>query len=480
MVQHEDIPMAHFTFNKAVITSCFLGLLLVTTLHAEGEIGKKQIESFRSDYGDLGDQQAVINAVTNNALSSLTLNRERLAGHDRMMSIRLDGSDIVNQGGSGRCWMFAGVNVFAPKIMTKLKMADFEISEPYLTFWDKMEKSNFFLEEIIRTADREFDDRELGIIIDSPFGDGGWWHYFTDLVSKYGLVPLSAMPETKQSTATGSVNKLATTKLRAFAAELREMHKNGKKLKQSRQRKDEMLSDIYRLLVYTYGPPPEEFSFRYKSTDTTIVPTLKEYTPTSFRDEAIGDDMTDYVAIINNPSREMDKAFRLISSRNMVDKPDMTVLNLPIERVKDYCLKSILDSQAVWFACDVGKENYGDSGIFAVNVYDYERALKMDFKMSKADRITFKEVVPNHAMVLMGVDTTDQGTVRKWLVENSWGDDKGIDGYWYMYDDWFNEYILLTIIDKRLLSDEDAERLREKPIEVPMWDPFFLALRNLK
>ncbi len=463
-----------------LISSALFLCFLTGSLMAQGSLDQSLLDQFEKDYQQKGDQQSIINSVANNDIKSLSLNRERLAGHDQFLSVRLDGSSIVNQKSSGRCWMFAGVNVFAPKIITMLETAEFEISEPYLTFWDKMEKGNYFLEEIIRTRTSKLDNRELDIIIDSPFGDGGWWHYFTDLIDKYGLVPLSAMPETKQSTKTGMINKLATTKLRAFAAELRRLHNEDKTEAELRNRKKEMMSDIYRLLVYNYGPPPSEFEFRYESTDSTIEPSFKHYTPKSFRDEALGTENPEYVAIINNPTRDYNRLYQIETSRNLVEKPDLTLLNLPIEKLKGYCLKAILDSQAVWFSCDVGEENYSDSGIFAVGVYDYERTFKMDFGMSKADRIDYKEVTPNHAMVLMGVDTTDSGESRKWLVENSWGTKRGVDGYWYMYDDWFDEYVLMAIVDKRLLDDKDSRMFDETPERVPMWDPFFLALRNLR
>jgi len=164
----------------------------------------------------------------------------------------------------------------------------------------------------------------------------------------------------------------------------------------------------------------------------------------------------------------------------MADRPDMTMLNLSIDKLKAYSLKALLDSQAVWFACDVGKGNYGNEGIFAANIYDYNTTLGLDFKISKRDRIQYFDSSPNHAMVLLGVDTTTEGKPVKWLVENSWGTDKGDNGYWYMYDDWFNEYVYFTIIDKKLLDKDDLEKLKQKPIITPMWDPFYQVIRNSK
>ncbi len=115
----------------------------------------------------------------------------------------------------------------------------------------------------------------------------------------------------------------------------------------------------------------------------------------------------------------------------------------------------------------------------AIDIYDYNATFQMDFKMSKADRITYKHISPNHAMTLVGVDTTDSGASSKWLVENSWGTKRGDSGLWYMYDNWFDEYVLMVIIDKSLLSDEDVRKFEQKPVVIPQWEPFFLALRSL-
>ncbi len=459
-----------------------LFLLIIITVPAFAETGKiddKLIDRFISDFNNHGDQSSLINALTNNNIKSLSLNREKLLSHDTFMNLKLEGSKITNQKGSGRCWMFAGGNIYSPKVITKLSIDNFELSESYLAFWDKMEKSNLFLENIIEHRDKEFNDRTMQTIIDSPFGDGGWWHYFTDLVNKYGIVPISAMPETKQSSSTGNINKLATSLLRKGASNIRQMHRWGNKESELRQIKEETLSEIYRLLTYSYGKPPVEFTLRYNTDDSAKTTVKKTYTPISFSSEIFGDQLPDYVALINNPVRDFDQLYLLEGSRNIYEKSDFSVLNLTSEKLREYTLASLIDSQAVWFACDVGKDNYNDSGLFKVDIYDFNSTFNMDFKLSKTDRINFQEISPNHAMVISGTDTTDTGEPVKWMVENSWGSKKGKDGYWYMYNDWFDEYVLMVIIDKKLLSDEDAKKFEQKPITVPTWEPFFLALRNL-
>jgi len=458
-------------------------MILVSRLQAEdlqqlGGIDKSLLERISSDYAKLGDNKGIVNIVTNNEINALSLNREKLIQHDKLMNFKLKAGGITNQRSSGRCWMFAGLNTVAPDVATRLKTADFELSQPYLTFWDKLEKSNLFLEQIISTGSLPTTDRVVDMLVSDPTGDGGWWNYFSDLIQKYGIVPLTAMPESKQSASTGAINTLINRKLRADAAELRSLHRNGTSIGSLRKKKEAMLAEIYKLLVFSYGNPPTEFTFRYEAKDSTqVLP--KKYTPHSFYREYVGGSLPDYVALMDNPNYPYDKVFQLELSRNMADRPDMTVLNLPIDKHKTYALKMLLDSQAVWFACDVGHEHISDSGLLAKDIYDYSGILQTDFSMSKANQLAYGECSPTHAMAFVGVDTVAGSLPAKWLVENSWGTAKGDKGFWYLYNDWFDQYVYVTVIDKKLLSEEDTAKLSQTPILLPMWEPFTTAIRKI-
>ena len=290
------------------------------------------------------------------------------------------------------------------------------------------------------------------------------------------------MPETAQSSKTGRINALLTGLLRKATAEIRRLNREGKKEKALREYKETVLADIYTMLVFTYGKPPTEFTLRYEDEidDSTKVLVEKTFTPIQFYQEYYGAAMPRFVSISDNPNKEYGKLYKFDGGRNVFERADMLVLNLPIDKLKRYAFKSILDSQVVWFACDVGYDNYNDSGIFAVGVYDYNTTFGINFTYSKADRLLCNDLSTNHAMALVGVDTSAAGQPRRWKVENSWGASKGNSGYWSMYDDWFDEYVLMVMVDEARLDPDDAELLKQEPIIIEDWQPFYNALRNLQ
>ena len=471
--------------KKLLFITCALTLCSLTAFAADGAIDEKLLQKFEKQVDGTNNIEQLINIVTNNNIKDVSLNHEKVISHNELYTSKLKKTGITDQESSGRCWAFAGNNLLSSKVMTDLQFSEFEMSESFIAFYDKLEKGNFFLERIIELRDRPLDDRSLQNELSNLFGDGGWHNFFLDIVQKYGMVPKEIMPETKQSASTGMLNNLGQSMLRSFASELLQMNKEGKKLKALRARKDEMLGDLYQFLVLNYGKPPKSFVYRYEykdkedTTKTEKEIIEKEYTPKSFYDTYFGSSLPEYVAIVNNPAMEFNKAYHLKESRNIYENSDFTVINLPIEDLKTYTRKSILDSQAVWFACDIGKDNYRKDAILDVDIYDYNKTLGLNFTMSKKDRILYHDMSPNHAMVIAGLDTAKTGETVKWLIENSWGSKAGDDGYWNMYDDWFSEYVLMIVIDKNLLSDNHVKLFESKPMIIEDWQPFFLALKHM-
>jgi bleomycin hydrolase len=413
--------------------------------------------------------RALMNAVSNNDAKSLALNRELYNGHDDVFNCKVDVKGITDQAMSGRCWLFAGLNIMRPAVMKKYNLEDFEFSQSHLFFWDKLEKANFFLEAAIETRDRSLDDRELQVLTKDPIPDGGWWSFVVDLIEKYGVVPKGVMPETNYTKNTGMMNSLLAKLMRRDAAELRAMAAKGSKVPALEARKVEMLKDVYRLLVMNFGLPPQSFTWRYEDKDKKVHEAT--FTPQSFYKDAVGVDLRDYVAIFDHPAKPYGKHYSLKYDRDMADAPDMDFINMKIQDVKPFVLKALFAGEPVWFAADAGAENDKKDGIFALGMYDYRSLLGVNLDLSKADRVLYFESSPNHAMVFVGADTLGGGGVRQWRVENSWGTDVGVKGYWTMYDDWFDQYVYGVILEKAYVPADVLAILSTKAEVLPAWDP---------
>jgi bleomycin hydrolase len=459
---------------RKLIHMSVISLLIVIILNGSAfggdseltpELTKKLQNSIKMD----PHQKALINAVSNNNIEELSRNIEFHRKHDHLFNFKIEAKGITDQQHSGRCWLFAGFNMMRPAVIEKYNIPEFEFSESYLFFWDKLEKANLFLEAMIETRERHIDDREIQTLLDNPVPDGGWWNYVVNLIEKYGTVPKSVMPETKNTTNTGKMNKQLNRMARAFAADLREAAAGGVDEDELREKKVEMLKRIYRLLILHLGVPPEEFTWRVEDNDGEIIE--KDFTPLSFYHETTETDLIEYVNIMDHAAHDYEKLYRIHYCRNMPGVKDMEFINLPVERLKEFALKALLNKEPVWFAADVGKANDTENGILSTEVYDYESLLGSTGQMSKSERVLYGESTPVHAMVFIGADLDEDKKARKWLVENSWGTDTGNKGRWTMYDEWFDKYVFSVIVHKRHIPDDVLAILDTKPEILPAWDP---------
>jgi len=467
-------------FNKKLFTILLmivtlLGLSQTTALAGDGGLSSETISKFRNSMVMDIHSKAMYNAITNNDINKLALNRDILRQHEDNFSYKIKVKGITNQKSSGRCWLYAGLNIMRPAVIEKHKLGSFEFSHAYLQFWDKLEKANTFLEYIIEYRDRDPLDREMEILFRSPYGDGGWWKYVVALIDKYGVVPKEIMPETNSSSKTGMMNKLISRVLRADAGKLRKMHSDGQTLEELRAEKEKMLADVYKMMALNIGEPPTEFSWRFEDTDS-VVSESKTFTPKNFYKEFVGVDLNEYVNIFNDPTKEYGKHYSVSMSRNIYDGDDINFANSEIEILKNAAMKSVLDDEPVWFACDVGKDQDRKNGLMAMNIYDYDTIYNIDMTMTKAERSLFRESSPNHAMVFVGVDVVDKKPV-KWRVENSWGSDGGKNGYWALYDTWFDNHVYNVIVKKKYVPEEILKIYDQEPIIVPPWDPMYLMLK---
>ncbi len=377
---------------------------------------------------------------------------------------------VANQKASGRCWIFAGLNILREIIAKACNLANFELSQNYVAFFDKLEKANYFMTSIIDLIDNQPDERTFMYLLDNAVGDGGQWDMFRNLVVKYGVVPKSVFDETYQSSNTRFSDQLLNAYLRQFAYEAQKLAKQNK-YKEIQGLKDESLNKIYSLLVNCFGVPPTQFDFEYTDKDNKYhIET--GYTPKSFFDKYIGSRIDDYVSIINSPTSDKPfmKSYTIDYLGNVVEGKLVTHLNLPMERIKELIVKQIKGGDIVWFGSDVGA--YGDrvSGVWDDQAYDYMSAFMFDIKFDKAAMLDYRASAMNHAMCLTGVNL--KGDVpTKWKVENSWGDNIGNKGYFIMSSTWFDLYVYQAVILKKYLTDEELNAYNQKPIVLKPWDP---------
>lgn len=455
----------------------FIGLLLcsTTTVFASnptGGIDSKMMERLRASYQNTPSDKALSNALRATDIDVLATNADNKNNFDDNFSHRVKSKGITNQKSSGRCWLFTGLNTLRSQMMEEHNLPNLELSQNYNFFFDQLEKSNLFLQEIINTANLPMDDRKVEFLFKNPVSDGGQFTGLSDNLLKYGVVPKSAMVETYSSSATSKLGRSLRRKLREDGLKLRRMKANGASANELEATKEHMLSEVYRMLALTLGVPPTEFTWTRKDKDGKVVST-KTYTPQSFYKEFAGNDLqNNYVMLMNDPTREYYKLYEIDLDRHVYDGKNWTYVNLPVEDIKAMAIASIKDGKMMYFSCDVNKFLDRDNGTLDLNNYDYDSLFGVKFGMDKADRIRSFDSSSSHAMTLVAVDLDDAGKPKKWLVENSWGSGAN-DGHLIMTDNWFDEYMFRLVVDKKYVPANILSILKQQPTLLPPTDPMF-------
>lgn len=461
--------------NKRIISVFVFGAALFS-MHAQdgkGGINEAMLKQIQQSYQGTVADKALRNAICNNDIRKLAVNRDNLKGMDTHFSVKVDSRGITDQKSSGRCWLFTGLNVMRAKTLASYGFPSFEFSQNYPFFWDQLEKSNLFLQGIIDTSDKPMNDKMVEWLFKNPLSDGGTYTGVADIVAKYGLVPKEAMPETNSSESTSRMAGLISLKLKEYGLQLRDMATQGAKSAVLEKEKAAMLGTIYRMLVLNLGVPPTEFDYTRKDAKGNPAET-EHHTPMSFL-EKYGDKqlLTNYVMLMNDPSREYYKCYEIDYDRHRYDGKNWTYVNLPVEEIKEMAIASLKDSTMMYFSCDVGKFLDSDRGLLDANNYDYESLMGTTFGMDKKQRIQTFSSGSSHAMTLMAVDLNKDGKPVKWMVENSWGAGSGYQGHLIMTDEWFNEYMFRLVVENKYVPAKVMELFKQKPIRLPAWDPMF-------
>ncbi len=457
---------------KKHITLACLAALTLTVQAQQGGISNEMLKQIQSSYKNTSADKAIRNAIGGTDIRKLSLNQENQQGLDTDFSIKVESKGITDQQSSGRCWLFTGLNVMRAKAIARYNLPSLEFSQAYSFFWDQLEKSNLFLQGVIDTAKEPMSNQTVEWLFKHPLSDGGTFTGVADIVSKYGLVPKEVMPETYSSEHTSQMSSLIGLKLKEYGLELRESVQKGMDVKKIEARKTEMLETVYRILVLNLGVPPTEFDYVRKDVKGNPVET-EHHTPMSFL-EKYGDKnlLTNYVMMMNDPSREYYKCYEIDFDRHRYDGKNWTYVNLPVEEIKEMAIASLKDSTRMYFSSDVTQLD-SKRGLLDVNNYDFGSLLGTTFGMDKKQRIQTFASMSAHAMTLMAVDLDENGKPKKWMVENSWGAQSGYKGHLIMTDEWFNEYMFRLVLETKYVPKKVLDIFKQKPVRLPAWDPMF-------
>lgn len=456
---------------KLQLTIAALMLTCGAASAQNGALNKEDLATIRASYNQDASTRALRNAIqSNKSLNALALNTD-VAGHiDHTFKYKVTpNKTITDQQSSGRCWMFTSMNVLRPQLVEKFNLNSFNFSQNYNYFWDMFEKSNLFLGNIIETADRPMDDREVTCYFSSPADDGGVWNHFYNVSKKYGVVPQEVMPETIHSNNTSAMVGIIKERLRKGGFEIREAKNSDREAI-----KMETLKDIYRTLALCLGEPPVEFDWKYTDKDGKVQ-VVENLTPMSFFESITPENYTpeNYVMVMNDPTRPYYKVYDIKNYRNTEEGTNWVFLNLPNEDIKAAALKSIKANESMYVSCDVAKQLNSKEGVMAMNMYDMESLLGIDLSMDKRARILTRQSGSSHAMTLVACDTDADDKPVKWQFENSWGAEHGHGGYLTFTDEWFDNYLFRVVLKREYLDAKAVESLDSKTVKLPVWDYMF-------
>lgn len=431
------------------------------------EITVEELQNMREAYLSDAKARVVRNALTKNDISTISRDFTAMCDNPSIFSIDLKTMPVTNQMQSGRCWIFSAMNVLREMIAKKYNIKEFELSQNYIAFYDKLEKANWFMDCVIAEKNSDINSPEMRYLLENAIGDGGQWNMLVSIVKKYGICPKTAMPETYQSSHTGNMNRILNRRLRKFACDIRKMNEEELQAYRTKTTKE-----IYGLIASCFGLPPVSFTFEYVDKDENH---HAEYdvTPLDFYHNYLGEDLDDYVNIINGPTADKPyyKQYFVKYLGNVANGNPISLVNLPMEEFKAAILAQLKDGYPVWFGCDCGADGDRETGLWDDQAFAYGDTFDMDLDMEKAEMLDFRQSAMNHAMVFTGVNLVD-GRPTRWKIENSWGDKVANKGYYSCSDTWFDKYMYAAAVNRKYLSEKALAALREEAVELEPWDPF--------
>lgn len=383
---------------------------------------------------------------------------------DENFNINIKTHGITDQKYSGRCWAFSVANILREKVIDKCKLENFELSLNYISFYEKLEKFNMAMTDLIRfkKEGKDLYDRNVSTLLRNGITDGGYFTWFANLIDKYGIVPKSVYPETFQSSNTSEINLILSRLLRKFYLEI----ENNNKYELV---KEDYLSKVYSILSSVQGIPTSEFNFEYTDKDGKYH-IDKNLTPKDFYKKYIGLNLKDdYIEIMSyeDEKYKYNNNYIFEDSSIIEEYKDLIYTNLPHDELINLVIKQLSNKELVCFYSYVTSKRI--EGVWTDLLSRYGDIFELDLVLDSNDIIKTNDAEGGHAMVISGVKTINDKPI-KWKIENSWGDKYGCKGDYIADNDWMNKYLSGIIINKKYLSEQQKRLLKKKPIKINKWD----------
>ena len=435
------------------------------------KLSVEDLQSLRDSFTADETNRIAMNAVTAAGIDKVAKNYDRARLLQRRFSTIVDNGEATHQDRSGRCWLFSSLNVARFVAKKNMNLEQFEFSQNYAMYYDKLERVNYFLKDMacLVEAGEPEDSRLVQHLLREVMGDGGQWTMAMNVYKKYGAVPKDLFPETESSKNTDPMNNKLCKLMRQAVAH---MYENPENIDQIVKNATEA---GHRILTIHLGEPPVSFDWEWTDKDDEFHRD-GEITPVEFWKKYVGSaDLESYVCLVDDPRKEHPKGRKIAIEHlgNVVGGDATEYLNVPNQFMKD-CVRRVLVEQGipVWFGAECGPMMDREAGAWATDLFEYDRVYGVRFDLSKEQRVRFGDSAMDHAMAFAGVDVADDGTTtRRWRVENSWGAKIADKGYFTMSDDWFTEYVYEVAVPKALLPEEYQKALEEPAISLPAWDP---------
>ncbi|ORY23278.1 peptidase C1B, bleomycin hydrolase [Naematelia encephala] len=449
------------------------------------QIGLENIDQWASGIESSPTLQLSRLVLSNVHPTKSLASRAALVKDAKVFNLQLKGIDgkgtypgpRVNQASSGRCWLFATTNVLRYNVIETLKLGDFQLSQSYLFFYDKLEKANYYLESVLELVDEPLTGRLLSFLNTDPISDGGQWDMAVNIIEKYGIIPQMLYPESFSSSASSGLDTLLTSKLREYALILRSTaNTKTHTLTSLRKLKAEMMTEVYSTIAITLGSPPkpdDKLTWEYYDAENKFHSWTG--TPREFHDQfgkRKGMDPKDSFSLINDPRNEYEKLYTVERLGNVWGGRAVNYVNAPVTALEDAVIACIKANTPVFFGCDVGKSSTSTEGVMDCDLYDLKLAYGFTLGMNKAQRLEMGDSSMTHAMVITAVHLDEKGRPVRYKVENSWSESAGEKGWFMMTAPWFKEYVYQVVVP-RSIADKKWSAVFDggDAVVLKPWDP---------